>query len=195
MKKGFTLVELLVATAVSAVILAGAAVAFASSLRLLRIAMAESELSLASRHLRDRLLFAVERPTDATRVSGLLSGVGNPSVVEGGATPNVVMTCPHVTANFTAVGASDVRLCLEDGRLVNERATDRDRSRAWLLPVGFRLAEATIGDIVTVQDGDTTDARRLTLDLTVTSTPHPHAPTVSRALRVHVPVFGKEQPK
>ncbi len=165
MKRGFTLLELLIASAISVLILTGAAVAFASSVRLLRLAMAESELSLASRQLRDRLLFYLEPPSASAHVPGLLSGTER----------------------------ADARLALEEGRLVNERAIDRARSAAWLAPGGFRLVETSLDEVVTVEEALANEPQLLTLDLTLRATSA--GVELTRPMRVHVPVFGKEQMK
>ena len=74
MKKGFTLVEMMIASAVFAMVVAGVATMFTAVVRMSRTAFTEAELSLNMRQLREKLLFHAAPPTGAAASAGLLSG-------------------------------------------------------------------------------------------------------------------------
>ena len=57
MRKGFTIGETMVATLILGIVLAAVMTTFLSAQRMLATSMAESELALASRGLREKLLF------------------------------------------------------------------------------------------------------------------------------------------
>ena len=74
MRRGFTMVETMVVTAIGAVILLAMGSSFMTAQRMLHTAMAESELSLAMREMRDKLLFKASPDISGNHYSGLLSG-------------------------------------------------------------------------------------------------------------------------
>ena len=55
-RRGFTLVEAMIAATIGGIALAAVGLSFLAAQRMLHTAMAESELSLAMRELRDKLL-------------------------------------------------------------------------------------------------------------------------------------------
>ena len=72
-KGGFTLVELMVTSAISVLILGAVVSSFVGGIRLLKATFATAEMSLRTRDLRDRLLFRAAPIHDGTMWAGLLS--------------------------------------------------------------------------------------------------------------------------
>lgn len=84
-RAGFTIVELLVAITISAMLMVGMVSFFIGTLRLIGDAVIESETSLAMRDFREKLLYRVVTPYDNCVWSGVASGsglsVGDSSVI------------------------------------------------------------------------------------------------------------------
>lgn len=71
-RTGFTLVETMVAAAITTIVSAAVFSTFLSAHRLMRTAMAEAELSLGARAVRDRLLFRLPEEVVGQPWTGLL---------------------------------------------------------------------------------------------------------------------------
>lgn len=71
MRKGFTLPEIMVATAISAIVLAAVCNFFIGAQRMMKLTLAQSELAIQSRALREQLLFHAGPSVGGS--SGLLS--------------------------------------------------------------------------------------------------------------------------
>ena len=89
---GFTLVELMITSVISAVILGAVVSSFFGGIRLLKATFATAEMSLRARDLRDRLLFHAAPTHDNTVWAGLLSGTNSADVLEANAT-KILMHC------------------------------------------------------------------------------------------------------
>ena len=72
-RQGFTIVEVMISTAVATLIFGGVASFFVVSNRLVKNAFAEAELSIRTREIREKLLFHVLPPSDGRVWPGLLS--------------------------------------------------------------------------------------------------------------------------
>ena len=83
-RSGFTLMEMMMATFITVLVMGGLCTFFLGAHRLVKGAYAESELSIQLRFLREKLLFHVAPPHNGKLWAGLLSGsgIGNNSVVE-----------------------------------------------------------------------------------------------------------------
>ena len=75
-RAGFTLVETMVASAIAALVSATVFSTFFSVRRMMRTAMAEAELSLGARAVRDRLLFLMPEDVVDQSWTGLLGAQG-----------------------------------------------------------------------------------------------------------------------
>lgn len=197
MKRGYTVLELMIAASISGVLLAGLATTFAASGRMMALTFRDGELAVAARQTRDRLLFALAPPVAGVAQAGLLSGTNAaPSVVEGGASPNILLHVPTRGPAFGDSGAHAVRLILDGApqapALADERAANRAASRSWLNPNGFPLAQRTMAEVVTPVADASGRTTSLVIDLTLTAT----APGIfaERAERVRVPLLGRVQP-
>jgi len=200
MKRAFTIVELMIAMFVGAVALTAVASSFVTSVRMLATAMAESELSLAGRAIRERLLFRASPPLDGAFYAGVLSGSDPASVVEGGSSPNIQMSCRALGANFGDVRSQSMRIMLrkEGSRayLYNERTPDGENHKRWLDPGGFSLKNGSIGEVVDYlsDSASTADIYRLFVDYALSYGQRYAGGEVVRRERVAVPVLGRTQP-
>ena len=199
---GFTLVETMVAASIGVLVLAMVMASFISAQRMLHTAMAESELSLAMRELRDKLLFKASPDISGNHYSGLLSGMSlNESDVKGGT--SVEMSGHTVGATLGNTADSSVRLLVwqvgDRKMLINERTPDKDSHVRWLWPGALALAE----DCTVMSDILSYDARnlngsniyRLHFDIGLEADVNRlNGDKIVRWERVSVPVLGKIQP-
>lgn len=101
LRRGFTLVEAMISTAVAALVFGGAASFFVVSSRLVRQAFAEAELSVRTREVREKLLFHVLPPSGGKVWPGLLSA--RPSRSDG----NIVEDGVKILAKVYGTGTAD----------------------------------------------------------------------------------------
>ena len=182
MRKGFTLLEMINAVAIFALVIAGVGSAFIGVLRMSRTAMTEAELAVRMRTFREKLLFHLE-PVHDNRVwaglltagSGIEAGVRVQSTGEGYdlATGNTV---PQ-TIKLVADGSG---LYLNEGD-----GTRVEKNRRWLNPSGIPLKQGADGLDASVQQ----DALLYTVGFEASSG------GVTRKERVVVPIFGRRQVK
>ena len=125
MKKAFTLVEVMVATMVMGIVMTAVITSFLVLQRMFKTAMVEMELSLASRQLREKLLFRAAPVIDNVTYAGILSGTNASSIVEGGATPNIQMSCAGVGTSLADLRPQDMRILMSGSHLQNERMPNR----------------------------------------------------------------------
>ena len=103
MRRGFTLSETMVAMLVAGIVLTAIMSTFISAQVMMANTMAESEMALAARSVREKLLFHVSPTIDGVHYSGMLSGTNSGWVVESGS--------GYVLMGMSALGTSlsDVR--------------------------------------------------------------------------------------
>ena len=204
MKRAFTFVETMVATAVSGVVILAVGSAFVFGLRMIREAMAQTELSLAARQLREKLLFRAAPQIGGVTYAGLLSGSSETSVLEGGASPNIQMSCKGIGSSFvdlTNMPSQSIRIMMwgtsPERYLLNERMPNKDAYADWLRPGKISLADATIADVVGYQSSDNTLAGiyRLYLNINLKAkVKDSNGADMIRRERIAIPVFGRIQP-
>lgn len=131
-RSGFTLVELMVATAMSTMVFAAIATTFLFCQRLFRSTMADAELTLALREVRDKLLFHAGPGMD----EGLLTGVAT----SDSASISMNWTTDQ---NGFGNGPDKVRILMKkDGKgnyFVNDRINHTTANERWFRPNDFRL--------------------------------------------------------
>ena len=217
MRRGFTMVETMVASAIGVIALLAVGSSFLAAAKMLHVAMAESELSLAMREMRDKILFKASPDVSGNHYGGLLSGKG---LNEGDVRSyNAVEMSGHtVGANIGSTADSSVRLLVwtVDGRkmLMNERTPDKDAHARWLWPGALTLAKwsdpeedvAVMSDMLgyTARNSNGTNIYRISLDIGIAA--HAFGDGGSRTMlrrdggrivrmeRVSVPILGKLQP-
>ena len=122
-RAGFTLLEVMFATAIFSIVAASLVTFFIGVQRLSRRATATAELSVAMRELREKLLFHAQPPDDESVRSGLLSGSKRgPSPIEAGI--KVLVDAPVFTLDGAAVSLGEIQLLNDSGRFKNDGATD-----------------------------------------------------------------------
>ena len=194
MKRGFTFVEVMVATAIMGIVMTAVMSSFIALQRMFKTAMVEMELSLAARQLREKLLFRAAPVIDNVTYAGILSGTNASSVVEGGATPNIQMSCAGIGTSLADLRPQSMRILMSGKHLQNERMPNKDAHADWLWPSGISLADSSISDVVGY-DEDSVGIYRLFLNINLKANVNNHDGTpIIRRERIAVPVFGRLQP-
>ncbi len=198
---GFTLGETMVAVGIGAIVLTAVLSSFMAAQNMLHTAMAESELSLAMREMRDKLLFKVSPDIAGSHYAGLLSGVEmNENDVRGYS--SVEMNGRTVGSSLGSTSASSVRLLVwqvgDKKMLINERTPDKDAHARWLWPGCLALADcASMADLLSydARNLNGSNVYRLYLDIGIEAdVRHRDGARIVRRERVSVPVLGKLQP-
>jgi len=190
-RSGFTLMELMMATFITILVMGGLCTFFLGAHRLVQGAYAESELSIQLRFLREKLLFHVAPPHNGKIWAGLLSGssIGNSSVVESsfkvrmaanGIDLSSGVPCSQTIELIPNTGTSS------DGSTARWFKNDGDRvddqwQRPYLRPVSGYLPNTWLTDSEVA-------ARNIffvTLDIAMNG--------YRRGERLVIPVFGKVQ--
>lgn len=198
---GFTLVETMAAAGIGAIVLTAVLSSFMAAQNMLHTAMAESELSLAMREMRDKLLFKASPDIAGSHYAGLLSGV-NMNEGDVRSYSSVEMGGHTVGSSLGSTSDSSVRLLVwqvgDKKMLINERTPNKDDHVRWLWPGSLALS-----DCVSMSDLLSYDARnlngsnvyRLYFDIGIEADVHHRDGTrIVRRERVSVPVLGKLQP-
>ena len=207
-RRGFTLVETMVAAAIGVIVLTAVLSSFITTQRMLHTAMAESELSLAMRELRDKLLFKASPDVSGSHYAGLLSGVSlNEGDVRG--YNSVEMNGHTVGDSLSSESTSSVRLLLwqvgDKKMLINERTPNKDAHVKWLWPGSLALAkwDDPESDVTAMSDilgygsrnANGSNVYRLDFDICIAADVHrSDGSRIVRRERVSVPVLGKLQP-
>ena len=192
-RAGFTLLEVMFATAIFSIVAASVATFFIGVQRLSRRAMATAELSTAMRELREKLLFHAQPAGDGVVRSGLLSGVSRgSSPIEAGI--KVLVDAPVFTVDGGAVSLGEIQLLNDSGRFKNDGAADPWRT-LWFrfggsVEGGAESGLCYLGDDVFDERVDSQGRTRiyfLSLSASIGGVEHGE--------RIAVPVFGIEQEK
>ena len=202
MRRGFTLSETMVAMLVAGVVLAAVMTSFISAQVMMANTMAESEMALSARSIREKLLFHVSPTIDGVHYSGMLSGTNSGWVVETGS-GYVLMEMPALGTSLSDIRPQSMRLILgqsgSNRYLFNERTPNKDSHAGWLWPGRIPLVESSMLDIVSYDSkgsGTSTnpaDVYRVNLDLSLKVNGPRNNPVVRRE-RVVVPLMGRLQP-
>ena len=153
---GFTLIEMMMATSITVLVMGGLCAFFLGAHRLVQRAYAESELSIQLRFLREKLLFHVAPHHNGKIWAGLLSGsaIGNSSVVESSF--KVRMAANGIELSSGAPCSQTIELIPDtgtgsDGTTARWFKNDGDRvdeqwQRPYLRPVPSYLPDAWLTD-------------------------------------------------
>lgn len=209
MRRGFTLVETMVASSIGVIVLFSVASSFMAAQRMLHTAMAEAELSLAMREMRDKLLFKVSPDISGNHYGGLLSGT---SLNEGEARGGNAVEMSGSTVGATLGGTADSSLRLlvwaVGGRkmFINERTPNKDAYVRWLWPGSMSLVKrnpsvlsdednVSMSDVLcyAARNSNGSNVYRIYLDIDQKMRFRDNARVVRRE-RVGVPILGKLQP-
>ena len=201
MRRGFTIVETMVAAAIGVIALTAVASSFMAAYRMLHTAMAESELSLAMREMRDKLLFKVSPDISGNHYGGLLSGAAlNEGEVRG--YNSVEMSGRTVGSSLGNMADSSLRLLVwtvgSDKVLINERTPNKDAHVRWLWPGTLALSDCVaMSDILGYDSRNSNGSNiyRINFDIGLEAdVRRSDGSRIVRRERVSVPVLGKLQP-
>ena len=196
------MVETMIAAGIGAIVLTAVAASFMTAQRMLHVAMAESELSLAMREMRDKLLFKASPDISGNHYAGLLSGTGlNEGEIRGFG--SVEMNGHAVGSSIESTSDSSIRLLVwtVGGRkmLINERTPDKDAHARWLWPGSLALANCTaMSDVLGYDSRNASGSNiyRIYFDIGIEAdVRNSDGSRIVRRERVSVPVLGKLQPE
>ena len=183
---------------VAGIVLVAIMSTFISAQVMMANAMAESEMALAARSVREKLLFHVSPMIDGVHYAGMLSGTNSGWVVESGS-GYVLMGMSAVGTSLSDIRPQSMRLILgesgSDRYLFNERTPDKDSHVGWLWPGRIPLVESSMLDIVSYDSRGSgpADVYRVNLDMNFKVNGPRNRPII-RGERVVVPLMGRVQP-
>lgn len=211
-RRGMTLIELMIAGAVMAIVVTAVGSAYVTAHRIMHTAMAESELMIAARQLREKLLFCMTPPINGTHYAGLLSGTNSGQVVESSGI--AVLRTTAVGSSLADLRDQSMRLLVWNEQvknpisgkfetmyyLINEHTPDKDKHRKWLWPIGVSLADKAQNDMISYERNTSyadqyKGVYRVYLGINLKSdTKNLDGSPIFRRERVTLPIFGKLQP-
>lgn len=211
MKRGMTIIELVLAGGIAVVALSAVMSSFITAQRMMKTAMAESELSLAARQIREKLLFCMTPPINGTHYAGLLSGTNSGQVVESSGI--AVLKTSAIGNSLADLRDQSIRLmvwneqCWDDyGKrvtryyLINDHTPNKDKYRKWLWPVAVSLADTTQNQMISYERNTSyadqyKGVYRVYLGINLQSNVRNlDGSPILRRERVTLPIFGKIQP-
>ena len=211
MKRGISLIELILAGGIMVVILSAVMSSFITAQRMMKTAMAESELSLAARQIREKLLFCMTPPINGTHYAGLLSGTNSGQVVESSGI--AVLKTSAIGSSLADLREQSMRLmvwneqCYDDyGNrvtryyLINDHTPNKDKYKKWLWPVAVSLADTSQNQMISYERNTSyadqyKGVYRVYMGINLQSNIRNLDGTpILRRERVTLPVFGKIQP-
>ena len=213
-RRGMTLIELMVSAAVLGIVMSAVASSFITTQRMLKEAMGMSELSLAAREIREKLLFNASPYSSSASYAGLLScsfngTSGVPITSSGNAITMEACTMGNTLGGISATPAQ-VEIVLNtstDGTkryLFNNKTPNATNKARWFWPVGTSILNTSMSDILSFDTptavnssaySTAQNAIRLNLDLVLTSdAKNPDGTPMIRRERIVVPFFGIIQP-
>lgn len=211
MKRGLTLVELIICVGAMTIVIAAVGSSFITAQRIMKTAMAESELSLAARQIREKLLFCMTPPINGVHYAGLLSGTNSGQVVESSGI--AVLRTSAIGNSLADLRDQSMRLLVwneqvvdEDGKrvtryyLINEHTPNKDKYKKWLWPTAVSLADTTQNQMISYERNTSyadqyKGVYRVYLGINLKSnTKNLDGSPILRRERVTLPVFGKIQP-
>lgn len=192
-KSAYTLVELMFAISILSIVAASFGSSLVACLKLYRGAVAQSELALRGRELRDKLLFHIRRPSSTVVYDGLLSAYA--PTIDG-----VAFTYSGIQIPFTAVPltytAQSHRLLLESSNEsiypVDDQAPHDDSNFAWLRPGGLFFSNDMTWNSF-LNSRDRTSSNRIYLRISLSATAPDGQNLGTRNECAIVPIPGKYQ--
>ena len=193
-RAGFTLVELMVASAVAVILLTALVSSFIGSMRMMASGFSSAELAIRTRELREKLLFHAAPVHDGVVWAGLLSG-GNANAYLEGNGEKVLLRGTALKNGGAGTSDQEIQLVFRDANTEHCTLWSEDRSDErfgwrWLHPGGldFFAGASEPGQIFV---RDRLDEGRFYINVTARKTVAGF--TASHDERIVVPVFGRVQ--
>lgn len=213
-RRGMTLVELMVSTAILGIVMTAVVSSFLTTQRMLKDAMGLSELSLAAREIREKLLFAASPHSSNTHYAGLLSGKANSTTRSPVKSGNSAITMEVCTLGDSLAGVTSTPAQVEielktaesgSKRYLYNSKTPNAATRArWFWPIGMSVLSTSMSDMLSFDTKDainvkdsskSQEAVRLNIDLVLSSdVKKPDGSPLTRRERIVVPICGVIQP-
>lgn len=185
-----TLVEVMIASSISVVVLLAVCSGTSACYQFYESMMADTELSLHSRTLRDKILFHAAAPANGTVNTGFLSGT---NLVVG--TSSLSMICATVGSSGTR-GTRQMNLRL-NGTGTGKRFSSENSAQStdkWLSPSATWI-NSSWDNLVDTTDVDTKNRIYVDIPLTISlRRPFGGRSSITRTERITIPLFGKIQP-
>ena len=211
-RRGMTLIELMIASGVTIIVVCAVGSAFITAQRIMSTAMAESELMIAARQVREKLLYCMSPTINGTHYAGLLSGSNPGQVVESSGI--AVLRTQALGDSLSDMRDQSMRLLVWNEQvknprtgkqetmyyLINEHIPDKDKHRKWLWPIGVSLADKAQSDMISYERNTSyadqfKGVYRVYLGINLKSdTKNLDGSPIIRRERVTLPIFGKLQP-
>lgn len=207
-RRGMTLIELMISVSIMGVVMSAVISSFLTTQRMLKDAMGLSELSLAARAIREKILFSASPHSGSATYAGLLSSKpsgGRPITSTG----KITMEACTMGSSLAGMSSTPAQVQIglatsSDGKsryLFNDKDTNSAR---WFWPIGTSVLNSSMSEIVSFDTagavnsstyGSSQNAIRINLDLVLTSdAKNPDGSPMIRRERIVVPVFGIIQP-
>ena len=211
-RRGFTLVEVMMVAAIGGIVLTAILSSFMAAQKMLLTAMVESELPLAMREMREKLLFKASPDISGNHYGGLLSGTNlNENAAQNLSSRSIEMSGHTVGSSLSSTSDSSVRLLVwtvsDKKMLINERTPNKDAYVRWLWPGGMSLVkrepnsgededDVSMSDVLGClpRNRNGSNIYRIYLDIDQKMLLKDNTRIVRRE-RIGVPILGKLQPK
>ena len=213
-RRGMTLIEVMISVSVLTIVMGAVVSTFLTAQRMLKDAMGLSELSLAAREIREKILFNASPRSDSTSYAGLLSCTANSTSKSPINNSGTKITMEACTMGSTLADRSSSPAQVEielktasDGTkhyLYNGKTPNPSTKARWFWPIGTSVLNTSMSDVLSFDApgainsssfGTAQNAVRLNLDIVLTSdAKNPDGSPMVRRERIVVPIFGIVQP-
>ena len=182
-RRGFTIIELMVAVAILAIVAVQAGVGFMGLWRLARHSYDEASFAVAQHQMHDRLLFNLRPDDDGTVPTGLLS-ITNLSLNASGLSARGV-AYPSAGDKFQLVSKTWNLAIGSDGRLA---LSDVPSSAQWLTPADIFVTNTAMDRVACkISSGGVSKLLRIDLGMKMRNS------NVVRTQRIEIPLFRRIQ--
>lgn len=189
-RAGFTMTELMIASTIMVIVMCSIGSTFMFCHRIMKTVTAETELSLGTRELRDKLLFKVAPYHDGIYYAGLLSATSKTARAAIESDACIMMYSPAYRASDGVMQSQDQRIIMWSDQGGYYLFNDRDRKNVrWLKPTTTHLISENGGNMSSIlDDSDLAIKNRFYFDVIMTVNGE------RRGERITVPLFGRIQP-
>lgn len=208
-----TLIELMISASILGVVMTAVISSFVTTQRMLKDAMGLSELSLAAREVREKLLFSASPYSDGASYAGLLSSKVNSSTKSPlNSSGKITMEACTMGSTLADKSSTPAQAEIElktstDGKkryLYNSKASNPTSKARWFWPIGTSILNTSMSEITSFDTrtavnsssySSAQNAVRFYIDFAITSdAKNPDGSPMVRRERIVVPILGVIQP-